>query len=241
MDGWIEIKDCPYCRDELTPYKTAISAPAMLVSFCNGSLPMLASVMYCRCKTCGLVVQSPRMTDERIEYYYSSGTYRATLGINAEAMDADEERRAVSVAHWLKLQGVYPDSHLDIGASRGYLLQNMGARVRHGFDNNPSYSDIMQIYNRREDLHFYDLVSSVHCLEHVTDPVSELQWYKSLASDLLYVEVPGENAMGGALRFAHLFYFPPQLLRDMLESIGMKILNMETEPNTRILCKKNVL
>lgn len=234
MDGWIEIKDCPYCRDELTPYKTAISAPAMLVNFCNGSLPMMVSVMYCRCKTCGLVVQSPRMTDERIDYYYSSGTYRNTLGISTEAMDADEKRRAVDVAQWLN---IHPDSHLDIGASRGDLLMLIDAKTKHGFDANPSYSKEIQVFSNKVHLQTYDLVTSVHCLEHVTDPIKELAWYKSLTKDLLYIEVPGENCKGGALRFAHLFYFPPQLLRDMLEGLGFSVVKFEIEPNTRILCK----
>jgi hypothetical protein len=232
MDGWIEIKACPYCGGSVKPYKSVISAPAMLVRFCNGTLPMLASITYVKC-SCGLVIQSPRMTDERIDYYYSSGLYRDTLGMSVEAMDADEQRRAADVANWLDL---YPKRHLDIGASRGYLLNQIDAEVKHGFDNNPNYGQGIQVYSNKAHLQTYDLVTSVHCLEHVTDPISELLWYKSVTAGMLFIEVPGENTLGGALRFAHLYYYPPELLFDMVQSIGMKIIKTETEPNTRVLC-----
>lgn len=235
MEGWIEIKECPYCQNELTFYDAVDTAPTFGVEFCNGYLPVVTPSSFSQCVGCGLVMQSPRMTDERIDYYYSSGLYRQTLGLSTEYMDADETRRAKEVASWLN---IHPDSHLDIGASRGDLLMLIDAKIKHGFDSNPSYSNTMQVFSNKEHLQTYDLVTSVHCLEHVTDPISELAWYKSLTKDLLYIEVPGKNCKGGALRFAHLFYFPPQLLKEMLESIGLTVLQMETEPNTRILCKK---
>ena len=232
MEGWIEVKECPYCGGSVKPYKSVISAPAMLVTFCNGSLPMLASITYVKC-SCGLVIQSPRMTDKRIDYYYASGIYRDTLGISVEVMDADEQRRAVDVAKWLDL---YPKKHLDVGASRGYLLNEIGAEVKHGYDNNPSYGKGIQVYSNKAHLQTYDLVTSVHCLEHVIDPMRELRWYKSVTKGVLFIEVPGENTHGGALRFAHLYYYPPELLIDMVESIGLKVIRTETEPNTRVLC-----
>jgi hypothetical protein len=173
------------------------------------------------------------MTDERIEYYYSSGLYRDTLGISVEAMDADEQRRAVDVAQWLSL---YPKKHLDIGASRGYLLNEIGAEVKHGFDSNPNYGQGIQVYSNKAHLQTYDLVTSVHCLEHVIDPLQELRWYKSVTAGALFIEVPGEQAQGGALRFAHLYYYPPELLIDMVKSIGLQVIKTETEPNTRVLC-----
>jgi len=66
--------------------------------------------------------------------------------------------------------------------------------------------------------------------------MQELRWYKSVTKGVLFIEVPGEHAHGGALRFAHLYYYPPELLIDMVESIGLKVIKTETEPNTRILC-----
>jgi hypothetical protein len=238
MDGWISVTTCPNCKgDALAPYKTVQTAPLLFVDFCGGSLPVLTVTNYVGCVVCGLVIQSPRMTDERINEYYASGLYRKTLGIDPAAMDADELQRAQDVAEWLKFRNVAPHSHLDIGASRGYLSKEIGANIRDGYDANPSYSDGLRVFDNKASLHTYDLVTSVHCLEHTIDPLAELEWYASLTTDKLYIEVPGEYCKGGPLRFAHLYYFPPGLLFDAVDKLGFHITDMETEPNTRILAE----
>jgi hypothetical protein len=173
------------------------------------------------------------MSASRIDEYYSSGLYRETLGISVERMDADEQGRVGKVTEWLNL---HPESHVDIGASRGYLLQSIGAPVQRGYDKNPKYAEA-GVTGDPSALEKYELVTAVHVLEHTLDPLGELEWYKSLTSDYIYVEVPGKNCKGGPLRFPHLYYFPPEWLVGVLERIGLKILRSETEPNTRVLCR----
>jgi hypothetical protein len=136
-----------------------------------------------------------------------------------------------------------PNRHLDIGCSRGYLLMRLDANIKHGYDSNPSYSRGLHywVFDNKADLQTYDLVTSVHCLEHAIDPRQELEWYASLTTDKLLVEVPGEHCKGGPLRFAHLYYFPPKLLESMITDLGFHIVAMETEPNTRILAAKLVM
>jgi hypothetical protein len=235
MDGWITISRCSFCdSSKLMPYKAVYSAPYLQIEFCNGAFPVLTPSTYIVCNDCGLVMQSPRMTDERIRYYYSSGTYRGSLGMTVEAMDADEKKRSDEVAAWLLSRGVTPKSHLDVGSSRGYLLENMGAAIAHGLDE-MNYSTAHMI-TRDAQAQVYDLVTSVHCLEHTTDPLKELQYYKSMSSDKVYIEVPGEKCTGGPLRFAHLYYFPPETLFSMIERCGLRILEMDTKVNTKVLC-----
>lgn len=173
------------------------------------------------------------MSDERIAQYYSSGLYRQTLGIDTETMDADEKRRALDVSLWLDRRGIVPSSHADIGASRGYLLSEVGAGVQGGYDVNPNYA----AHNIANADGKYELVTSIHVLEHTIHPATELLWYKSLASDYVLIEVPGINATGGALRFAHLWYFPPKVLADMMVKCGMEIVEIDESSNTRILGK----
>ena len=148
-------------------------------------------------------------------------------------MDADEKRRALDVAVWLDKRGIMPSSHADIGASRGYLLSEVGARTQSGYDVNPKYAerDIWDLCGE------FELVTSIHVLEHTTDPLKELEWYKSLSTGYVLVEVPGINATGGALRFAHLWYFPPKVLADMMVKCGMEIVEIDESSNTRILGK----
>jgi hypothetical protein len=235
MDGWIELYNCPHCRGLTKPYKKTFSAPYLQADFCGGILPLATPVGYVECILCGLVIQSPRMTDERIAEYYTSGAYRATLGMSEEAMDFDERRRAQNVCAWLDMK---PESHADIGASRGFLLDLIGAPVQKGYDINPKYARAREVSDDRADLIQYELVTAVHVLEHVTDPLADLEWYKSLTAHLLYIEVPGLKAAGGPLRFAHLYYFPPSWLVARVEEVGLKIIRTETDPNTRILCGK---
>jgi len=88
-----------------------------------------------------------------------------------------------------------------------------------------------------EDDKTFELVTSIHVLEHTTNPMRELEWYKSLATKYVLIEVPGISAKGGALRFAHLWYFPPKVLADMMVKCGMKIVEIDESSNTRILGK----
>jgi hypothetical protein len=232
MDGWIEVTSCIYCGGNVEPYRSVNTAPYLMVDFCGGTLPVSTMSTFVKCAKCGLVAQSPRISDERIAQYYSSGLYRQTLGIPVEAMDADELLRAQDVNFFLKTHRVKPTSHADIGASRGYLLSEVGAIIQKGFDVNPNYGVYESVDNGR-----YELVTSIHVLEHTINPIAELLWYKNLSSDKVLIEVPGEKCKGGPLRFAHLYYFPPNVLANMMQDVGLKILEIETDPNTRILAQ----
>jgi hypothetical protein len=232
MDGWIEITSCINCNASVVPYASVATAPYLMVTFSGGSLPVLTSTTYVKCEACGLVAQSPRMTDERIDQFYSSGLYRQTLGIPVESMDADELARARDISLWLRAHNISPQSHIDIGASRGYLLREVGAPVQYGLDSNKDYGG-----STSGNVGKYELVTAIHVLEHVTNPHAEIQLYKSLSTDKVLIEVPGMNCKGGPLRFAHLYYYPSALLVEMLEQAGMTILELETEPNTRVLAK----
>src|SRR5512146_89704 len=143
-NGWVEVTSCPVCKgDQLAPFASVVSAPYFEAAFVDGTIHLATLVSYKRCGECGLVIQSPRMSDERIKKYYASGAYRATLGISQEAMDEDEERRANEVMAFLEKQQVAPRVHVDIGASRGLLLEKTkakyGAAVL-GIDPNIQYS-----------------------------------------------------------------------------------------------------
>src|SRR5215207_7403780 len=159
---WIEHEACINCGGSLLPYRTATTAPYLLVDFCNGTFPVTTTSVFVKCSACGLVAQSPRMNDELIVYFYSSGAYRETLGLSVEDMDRDEKKRASDVSMWLLRRDVEPKRHLDIGCSRGYLLEHMGAKVQHGYDNNPSYSKTITVHSDKSKLQLYDLVTSVH-------------------------------------------------------------------------------
>jgi len=233
MTQTIESLNCHNCGAINLPYKTAISAPAMTVPFCNGDINMMAVCQYVRCPVCGLVTQSPRMSDERIDHYYASGLYRQTLGMTQADMDADELKRAMDITKYVIGKRIIVKSHVDIGSSRGYLLKALAADVQQGYDKNPKYGKMETDKSR---LGKYELLTSIHVLEHVTEPLKDLDWYRSLCNEMI-LEVPGENCKGGPLRFAHLYYFPPDTLVKMIERAGFTVVDMTTNPNTRIYAR----
>jgi hypothetical protein len=179
----------------------------------------------------------PRLSDEWYNWFYSSGTYRQTLGISQEEMDRDEEFRAHEIVSWLGEKNISIKNHYDIGSSRGFLLaysHNLFDCEINGNELNTSYSWVTPSKPDGTP----DLVSAIHVLEHVTDPIKELTTWASMTSKYLLIEVPGLRTVGGPLRFAHLYYFPPELLKAKIIELGFDIVAMETEPNTRILGEK---
>jgi hypothetical protein len=233
---WVNINRCPYCGSQVSDYRAAYSHPVFNAEFCGGTVPVQTLARFVRCDSCGLIIQSPRMSDERIGLYYSSGLYREASGRNLMQLDAGEERRAERVKAWVcAVPSFTPDlkSHLDIGCSRGSFLKAMRAHTQHGFDANSGYARDVQAFDSREKLKRYELVSSIHVLEHVTDPQAELKWYKSLSTRWVLIEVPGVSS---ALLFPHLFYFPVPVLMGMIEKAGLKIVAMTDVPPITVLC-----
>ena len=233
---------CPWCGGSLiiNNAKSVYSAPHMDAEMNGERLHMGTLTTYSECKTCGLMFVNPKLSDEWYEWFYSSGTYRQTLGISQEEMDADEQRRADDLVEWLSVfDEMNINHHCDIGSSRGYLMENMRREYQcsvYGVEPNSDYKSIVESgYFSKPDL-----VSAIHVLEHVTDPIKELTTWANMTSKYLLIEVPGLNTVGGPLRFAHLYYFPPELLKAKIIELGFDIVAMETEPNTRILAEKRL-
>ncbi len=236
-DVWVETKICPYCTStDVGLYKIVNSPPSIKIEFCGGLLPMLATVRFVKCNQCGLIIQSPRMSDDRIALYYSSGVYRNTLETAIPDMDRGEIMRANTIAEWAEGLGALPvKSHLDIGCSRGSFLKRINAGKKYGWDFNHDYArEQIEIVRKKDELVPCELVSALHVLEHTTDPARELKWYRSLSTRWVLIEIPRNDAV---LRFAHLYYFPVDVLVGMFKKAGMKIHTMIDYPNIRILAE----
>jgi hypothetical protein len=236
---------CPWCGKQsiiIDNAKAIYTAPHMDAEMNGERLHMATLTTYSECKACGLLFVNPRLSDEWYDWFYSSGTYRQTLGISQEEMDADEQRRADDLVDWLSVfDEMNFKYHIDVGSSRGFFTigtYNKFGCMSIGIDINKKYQN-GQIKDP-ENLGSPDLVSAIHVLEHVTDPIKELTTWASMTSKYLLIEVPGLNTTGGPLRFTHLYYFPPELLKAKMIELGFDIVAMETEPNTRILAEKHL-
>jgi len=232
---------CPWCGGGKIFHNThtVSSAPYFMVDIGSGKILAQAVTNYSTCD-CGLTFQENRQSDEWYNWFYSSGTYRQTLGISQEEMDADEQRRADDLIKWLYHYRNLFGYHLDIGASQGFFLWetcNQWDCLISGNEINKTHGNY-GAFEYDKVVGYPDLVSAIHVLEHVTDPIKELTTWAQMTSKYLLIEVPGLHTVGGALRFAHLYYFPPELLKAKIIELGFDIVAMETEPNTRILAVK---
>ena len=207
------------------------------------------------CKKCSFVFQSPRMSQERLDQFYIR-EYRQLYQGDAGPVQKDlaaQSARAANLLAFLRSHEVTRLSrHLDIGASAGLLLQ----AVRSGYGcesvgvepglayRESSQKAGLKVYPRLEDLpregeSCFDLVSLVHVLEHMPDPVGVLAHLRQdwlAAGGWLLVEVP-DLYCHDCFEVAHLVSFSQHTLAQVLHKAGYRLLALRKhgQPRSRLL------
>jgi hypothetical protein len=240
----ITLKSCPVCaRYNIVPYKK-VSVGSLVVEILSGvKIETTVVASYWACQECHLIFQNPRLSDQELDIYYSSGYYRRTINPPPEGMDKGEENRAYTDAGIIKQYVGDVISHLDIGCGRGYLLEAVGAGVKVGTESDTGYvrakgvkvySELDKVFPKK-----FDLVTSIHVLEHVPHPLDYLRaMAKFIGKDgYLVIEVPSLKTLGGPLGFAHLSYFEPDVLRMMCRGVGLRVLETKFTPHLLLICK----
>ena len=207
-------------------------------------------IHYRLCEICGFVFQSPRMGDEELAEFYITG-YRQTVQ-GSEAPTEKDLRVQVGRARHLRafcnsrLRTV--SRHLDIGSSSGALLREMARAydcTGTGIEPGEAYRKIsrgqgLEVYRGLEELgegqrRSFDLVSIIHVLEHLPDPVVYLRGLRETwiaPGGRLLVEAP--NLFGHrSAELAHLSIFSPRTLRQTLEQAGFGVLKLRTHGRPR--------
>jgi 2-polyprenyl-3-methyl-5-hydroxy-6-metoxy-1,4-benzoquinol methylase len=197
------------------------------------------------CESCGLILQSPRMTDSELDAFYS-GQYRTIYQGQEEpgAKDLAVQRmRAAWLAEFIDRYSSGPSRYLDIGSSSGVLLETFqrtfdcpvvgvepGDAYRHyaeqrGLNIFKSLQDMDQAGERR-----FDLISLIHVLEHIQDPVQyliELKRDYLTADGELLIEVPNLY-VHDSFEIAHLYSFSRHTLREVITKAGFEIISLIT-------------
>jgi SAM-dependent methyltransferase len=206
------------------------------------------------CLKCGLVFQSPRMTEKEAQVFYAT-EYRLLQEGSIDPTPRNigaQARRARALVDFTRSDHPSVIRHLDIGSSMGILLQHFkdqyhcqavgvepgeAHRSRAASEGLKVYPSLDELEKAREAS--FDLVSMSHVLEHLPDPVSYLIHLREsilTPHGLLLLEVPNLFAHD-SFEVAHLFAFSPHTFQEVLRRSGFVVVKFEQHgrPNSQIL------
>jgi len=203
------------------------------------------------CLNCGLVYQSPRMTETELEGFYKN-EYRQIYQGTEEPGQKDiavQEARAEGITNLLRDSGVEQVKRfLDIGASTGILIERIKKDYRcdaFGIEPGSAYqayarSREIEVFGSLDELFVsgqnkFDLISMIHVLEHLPDPVMYLKELRVNHLDdqgKILIEVPNLYAHD-SFEIAHLISFSRHSLYEVLKKAGFRTIFMETHGRPR--------
>ena len=234
---WTPVNSCPLCESDSGKHQPFAAHMA-------GS----ETIRYVLCLRCGLVFQSARLTQEALDRHYRH-EYRQRSHSRERDPHKDrwvQERRAehlASVVHRLQAR---PRKHLDVGSSSGILLtafrREFGSeafgvepgesdRAKAAAAGVPVVASIDQI--PRQAAGTFDLVTLMHVLEHLPDPVAVLRLIRRewLAADgLVLIETP-DLFQHPSFELGHLVTFTEQSLRGALSAAGFEVVEWQRHGN----------
>ncbi len=192
------------------------------------------------CKSCGLVYQSPRMNAAELDSFYQA-EYRQLYQGSEDPIQKDlavQRQRAQAALSFVRNRVDGVSRHLDIGSSAGLFLQsfqNAYGCQSYGVEPGKAYREYAQkqglaVYASLEELPAvglgaFDLISMMHVLEHIPDPVvylSQLREKYLNRAGWLLLEVPNLYAHD-SFETAHLFSFSGQTLKQVVLKAGFEV------------------
>lgn len=207
------------------------------------------------CSNCGLVYQSPRMTVSELDKFYRSEYRRLYQGSEDPAKKdlSVQKARAEILENVLKSAGVEKiRRYADIGSSSGLLLEKIRDDYRCqviGIEPGEAYREYaenkgLKIYESLESVRrageaAFDLISIIHVLEHISDPVEYLKQLRKtfLSSDgKILIEVPNLYAHD-CFEIAHLTSFSRHTLHEVMKKAGYstQFLQVYGQPRSNII------
>lgn len=198
-------------------------------------------LVYFQCENCGLIYQSPQGSQAADPAFYAE-TYRQIYQSSVEPTPKDlwvQQHRALSLISILKTLKIDPPGRiLDIGASTGVLLEAFhnafGAAVT-GVEPGDAYRQHAEARGiamfasvealLEENPPRFDLISMIHVLEHLPDPVGMLRMIRTdllKESGILLLEVPNFYAHD-SYELAHLACYTPHTLQMVLREAGYHV------------------
>ena len=192
------------------------------------------------CRVCGLVYQSPRMTAAESQAFYEAEyrlLYQGQEGPNPKDVAVQSARAQVTLEYICQSMSSAARI-LDIGCSTGVLLQQFQSRLQarvYGVEPGNIYRQYAQalgleVYASLDELRQagiprFNLVSMMHVLEHLPDPVDYLQKLRTQFLETggwLLLEVPNLYAHD-SFEVAHLISYSTHTLCQVVEKAGYRV------------------
>lgn len=195
------------------------------------------------CQGCGLVYQSPRMTETESQAFYEAEyrlLYQGQEGPNPKDLAVQAERAQVAL-DFVRNPVTSSSRILDIGCSTGLLLQQFQAHYQaqaFGVEPGKVYRQYTQslgleVYSSLEELQLarvsrFNLVSMMHVLEHLPNPLVYLQNLREKHLEpggWLLLEVPNLYAHD-CFEVAHLISFSAHTLTQLVQKAGYRVVQL---------------
>jgi len=201
-------------------------------------------VVYYHCQACGFVFQDAAASRATQPDFYTEN-YRKIYQQSAAPTPKDlrqQQLRAEDQIRFLRAQGVQNLARvLDIGASSGLFLQALQNEFQAegvGVEPGNAYRALAEAQGLRMVTSLpeliasrperFDLVSLMHVLEHLPDPVGVLRQVREellTPQGWLLLEVPNFYAHN-SYELAHLSCFTPHTIVEALSKAGYEIINL---------------
>ena len=206
------------------------------------------------CNRCGFVFQNPRMTEEEKDAFYARSYRQVYQGYNGptEKDLVIQGERAKTLLEVVKRLISTVNVHLDIGCSAGLLIEAFQKALNCrsiGVEPGDTYRIYSQekgfkVHTDLEDLQRdgtvqFDLISMIHVLEHIPNPVTyltELRQQYLHPNGHVLLEVPNLFCHD-SFEIAHMSSFSQHTLAETLQQSGFSIVALKTQgsPRSKVL------
>lgn len=212
-----------------------------------------------QCKTCGLAYSTPRPTAKDLDEFYTSTYFSHTQQDNFGYADYRGMAEYNAKRMWGQLKKYHDLSQLpsktllDVGCATGGFLASAAEEPDWTCTGVELSEEAVKVAREEYNLEVYrgdleapelqgrsfGLITMWHVLEHLIDPLAELERVTKLLQPggLLFVELPSWSGMGRRIRGQawkqikppeHINYFTPASLEKVVQRAGLRAIRTST-------------
>lgn len=207
------------------------------------------------CRSCGLILSNPRMTQESYKIFYEKYHKQLYLGESSVTDEyySNQVKRGEKIYRFISRntnEKISGKRVLEVGCSSGGILEKFKQEGNEvfGIDLIPEYVE----YGKNRGLNLKvgtidevklpwtpDIVIYSHTIEHILNPIDEMSKIKDKFGDdvIIYLETPGvfnlynshQRDFLRSLQSAHTYYFTLETLSNLMQKSGYTLVEGNQE------------